>query len=207
MALSRVLTPRTYNEDFLVEADRFFAGHGEVHQTMQRLVRRLKRAKIPYLILGGMALNAHLYERMTKDVDVLLTPRGFEEFKNLFVPKFYLPVPGFSRRFVDRKNQRGVDILLTGLYPGSGKRGPIAFPDPNEYVHEHKAVRYIDLVNLIQLKLCARRHRDFADVVELIRYNHLDESFLTRLHPAVRRDFTECLEEKRREDLYQARNG
>jgi hypothetical protein len=207
MAESRILAPRTYNEDFLVEADRFFAGRGEVHQTMKRLVSRLKRAKIPYLIVGGMAVNAHLYERMTKDVDVLLTPNGLAEFKRLIVPRFYLPVPSFSRRFIDRKNQRGVNVLLTGLYPGSGKRGPIAFPDPMEFVHEFKSVRYVDLVNLIQLKLCARRHRDFADVVELIRYNHLDESFLKRLHPTVRQVFMECLEEKRREDLYQARNG
>ncbi len=207
MAESRTLAPRTYNEDFLVEADRFFAGRGEVHQTMKRLVRRLKRAKIPYLIMGGMAVNAHLYERMTKDVDVLFTSKGLEEFKRLFVSKFYLPVPGFSRRFIDRKNQRGIDILLTGLFPGSGKRGPIAFPDPTNFVHEFKSVRYVDLVNLVQLKLCAHRHRDFADVVELIRYNHLDESSLQRLHPTVRRDFMESLEEKRREDLYQARNG
>jgi hypothetical protein len=207
MAVFRILAPRTYNEDFLVEADRFFAGRGEVHQTMKRLVSRLKRAKIPYLIMGGMAVNAHLYERMTKDVDVLLNPKGLERFNRLFVPKFYLPVTGFSRRFIDRKNQRGVDVLLTGLYPGSGKRGPIAFPDPDDFVHEFKSVRYVDLVNLIQLKLCARRHRDFADVVELIRYNHLDEAFLKRLHPTVRPDFIECLEEKRREDLYQARTG
>jgi hypothetical protein len=207
MAAAPILAPRTYNEDFLVEADRFFAGRGEVHQTMMRLVRRLKRAKIPYVILGGMALNAHLYERMTKDVDVLLTPKGLERFKDLFVPKFYLPASGFSRRFIDRKNRRGVDVLLSGLYPGSGKRGPIAFPDPNDFIHEYKSVRYIDLVNLIQLKLCARRHRDFADVVELIRYNNLEEAFLKRLHPSVRRDFIECLDEKRREDLYQARNG
>jgi len=207
MAASRILTPRTYNEDFLVEADRFFAGRGEVHQTMKRLVSRLKRAKIPYLIVGGMAVNAHHYERMTKDVDALLTPKGLEQFNRLFMPKYYLPVPGFSRRFIDRKNQRGVDVLLTGLYPGSGKRGPIAFPEPTQFVHEFKSVRYVDLVNLIQLKLCARRHRDLADVVELIRYNHLDDSFLKRLHPTVRRDFIECLKEKRREDLYQARNG
>jgi hypothetical protein len=207
MAASQILAPRTYNDDFLVEADRFFAERGEVHQTMKRLVRRLKRAKIPYVVVSGMAVNAHLYERMTKDMDVLLTANGSEQFQRLYVPKFYSLVPGFSRRFIDRKNQRGVDVLLTGLYPGSGKRGPIAFPDPKTFVHEVKSVRYIDLVNLIQLKLCARRHRDFADVVELIRYNHLDDSFLERLHPSVRSDFIECLEEKRREDLYQARNG
>ena len=31
------------------------------------------------------------------------------------------------------------------------------------------------------------------------------ESFQARLHPAVHRDYLECLEEKRREDEYEAR--
>jgi hypothetical protein len=200
------LQPKTYAEDFLVEIDRFFEARGEVHQTMKRLVARLKRARIPYVIVGGMAVNAYRYERMTKDVDVLLTPKGFDQFKVRFVPKFYQPAMGMGRRFIDRKSQRSVDILLTGLFPGTGKPGPIAFPDPQEVAQEYRSVQYINLVNLIQLKLAARRHRDFADVVELIRFNHLDETFRGQLHASVRRDFLECLDEKHREDEFLARN-
>jgi len=44
-------------------------------------------------------------------------------------------------------------------------------------------------------------------VVSLINMNHLDEAFLDQLHASVRRDFIECLDEKRREDEYIARNG
>ena len=44
-----------------------------------------------------------------------------------------------------------------------------------------------------------------ADVVNLINVHNLDESFLNRLHPSIRRDFVDCLEEKRREDEYLAR--
>ena len=194
-------------DGFFMAIDLFFAGKGPVHQTMRRVVRLLDKARIPYVIIGGMALQVHGYERMTKDVDVLLTRPGFDEFRRLYVPKYFEPVPGFSRRFVDRKNQRGVDILLTGLYPGRGKPGPIAFPDPERVRQQIKSVQYLELVPLIELKLAARRHRDFADVVELIRYNNLDESFLDRLHQSVRQDFIECLEEKRREDEYQLRNG
>jgi hypothetical protein len=65
----------------------------------------------------------------------------------------------------------------------------------------------VNLVTLVELNLAARRHRDFGDVVELIRFNDLDESFAGRLHPSVRRDYIECLEEKRREDEYEERNG
>jgi hypothetical protein len=59
---------------------------------------------------------------------------------------------------------------------------------------------------MVQMKLAARRHRDFGDVGELVRCNNLDESFTFRIHPSVHRDFIECLEEKRREDEYEALN-
>jgi len=57
------------------------------------------------------------------------------------------------------------------------------------------------------LKLAARRFQDFGDVVALIRVHQLDEAFAKRLHPSVRRDFIECLDEKRREEEYEAREG
>jgi hypothetical protein len=189
----------------LKEIDMFFAGKGKVHQTMRRLVRRLKRAGIEHAIVGGMAVNVHGYERTTKDVDVLLSREGFEEFKRRFVPKNYALRPGMKRRFVDRLNNVEVDVLVTGLYPGSGRPGPIAYPDPHEVSTAIQNVPVLDLVTLIQLKLAARRHQDFADVVNLIGANHLDETFQDRLHKSVQQDFLECLEEKRREDEYEAR--
>jgi hypothetical protein len=192
-------------DGFLMEIDLFFAGKGPVHQTMRRLITRLDKAGLSYAVMGGMAVNAHGHQRMTKDVDVLLTREGFAEFERLFVPKFYAPTDR-PRRFVDRKTQRTLDILVTGLFPGSGKPGPLPFPDPSEVRELKQKVQYINLVTLVQLKLAARRHQDFADVVNLITVYNLDESFLDRLHATVRQDFIECLEEKRREDEYNARD-
>jgi hypothetical protein len=183
----------------------FFQGKDEVHKTMRRLVKRLEKAKIPYAIMGGMAVNAHKYRRTTGDLDVLLTAEGLEEFRKRFVPKLYQTVEGRPRRFVDRANDITVDFLVAGRFPGSGKPGPIAFPDPSKVSETVEKYQVVDLVTLIQLKLAARRHRDFGDVVELIRFNDLDESFADRLHNSLRRDYIECLEEKRREDEYEAR--
>jgi hypothetical protein len=191
----------------LKEISRFFDGRDQVHKSLRRLVRRLKKAGIPYAILGGMAVNAHKYERTTKDVDVLLTAAGFADFRRLFVPKYYQNVPGRARRFVDQLNQKSVDILVTGRYPGSGQPGPIRFPDPEAVRQTINNIQFVDLATLVQLKLAARRHRDFGDVVELIRFNNLDESFTAKLHRSVRRDYIECLEEKRREDEYEEREG
>jgi hypothetical protein len=191
----------------LKEIDLFFEGRDAVHRTLRRLVKRLQKARIPYAIMGGMAVNAHRYSRTTGDVDVLLTPAGLDEFRRLFVPNAYETRPKSLRRFVDRRDKTGVDVLVTGLFPGSGKPGPIPFPDPAQVGEMIDTYQVVDLVNLVQLKLAARRHQDFADVVHLIDVHNLDESFADRLHPSVRHDYIECLEEKRREDEYLERNG
>jgi len=191
----------------LKEVDRFFHEKDEVHKTMRRVVKRLEKAEIRYAVVGGMAVFAQGYRRPTNDVDILLTAEGFAEFRRRFVPKSYENIPGRARRFVDRTNSVGVDVLVTGMYPGSGKPGPIAYPDPAEVGQPIKSIRYLELVTLIQLKLAARRYQDFADVVHLIDIHDLDESFADRLHRSLRSDYIECVEEKRREDEYEARNG
>src|SRR5213080_2497399 len=114
----------------LKEIGRFFHKRSPQHQTMRRLARRLKKAGIPYAIMGAMAVNAHGAERTTKDVDVLLTPEGLERFRQEFVGEEYEQVEGRPRRFVERQSGVTVDCLITGRYPGSGKPGPVAFPDP-----------------------------------------------------------------------------
>jgi hypothetical protein len=183
----------------------FFQGKDPVHQTMRRAARRLERVGIPYAVVGGMAVNAHRHRRTTADVDLLLTEHGFNDFCARFVGKNYARVSDRPFRLLDRTSQVTVDILVTGLFPGSGDPGPIAYPDPKDVSETIDKIRVLSLGTLIQLKLAARRYKDFGDVVELIRCNHLDESFAVQLHASVRGDYIECLEEKRREDLYEAR--
>jgi hypothetical protein len=191
----------------LKEIAMFFQERDPVHKTMKRLVKRLEKAKIPYAILGGMAVNAHGHRRTTADLDLLVTPDGLAEFRRRFVPKNYHPIPERTRRFTDRTYQVTIDFLVTGLYPGSGKPGPIAFPDPNAVAETIAEKSVVNLATLIELKLAAQRYQDFADVVSLIRVHGLDESFKEQLHPSVRGDFIECLEEKRREDEYEERQN
>src|SRR5262249_21381458 len=76
----------------LKEIDMFFQKKDPVHQTMRRIVKRLEKAKIPYAVVGGMAVNAHGHQRTTGDVDLLLTPSSFAAFRRLFVPKNYTRV-------------------------------------------------------------------------------------------------------------------
>jgi hypothetical protein len=189
----------------LKEIDMFFQKNDPVHHTMRRVVKRLEKAGIPYAVVGGMAVNAHGHRRTTNDVDILLTAEGLAEFRRLHTPKNYDVGPQRPRRFTDRTSQVVIDFLVTGHFPGSGRPGPVAFPDPAGVHETIDQARFVDLETLIQLKLAARRYQDFADVVALIRVHDLDEGFAGRLHPSVRGDYIECLEEKRREDDYEAR--
>ena len=180
----------------------FFEKKDKVYQTMRRVVKQLEKAGIAYAIMGAMAVNAHKHRRTTDDLDLLLTEEGLEEFRRRFVGKKYDQSPKRSRRFIDRKNEVPIDVLVAGRFPGSGQPGPLAFPDPDRVSERIEGMNIVNLDTLIDLKLAARRHKDFGDVVDLIRANELDESFADRLHPSVRGAYTECLEEKRREDEY-----
>jgi hypothetical protein len=189
----------------LTEISRFFQGNDSVHETMRRVVAALDRAGIPYAIAGGMAVNAHRHARTTKGVDLLLTAAGFAAFKQLVAAGGFTSVAGRPRRFADARTGVTFDILITGQFPGSGAPGPVAFPDPSDVAQVMDDLRVVDLPTLVQLKLAARRYQDFADVVSLIRQNHLDESFTNRLHPSLHANYMLCLDGKRREDEYDAR--
>jgi hypothetical protein len=191
----------------VLEVDMFFQGKDPVHKALRAIIKRFDKAGIAYAVVGGMALKAHNFRRMTDDLDLLVTPEGLEEFRRRYVPRYYEETPQRRRRLTDKANKVTIDFLVTGRFPGTGEPGPIAFPDPSAVSELRDEARVVDLATLVQLKLAARRYQDFADVVALIRANALDESFAERLHPTVRQDYVECLEEMRREDEYEERNG
>jgi hypothetical protein len=183
----------------------FFNKNDRIHQTMRRVAEKLETAGIPYAIVGGMAVNAHRHERTTKDVDFLLTSEGLTSFIGRFVSADFERVAGHPRRFIDRSNGVTFDILLTGLFPGNGKPGPISYPDPMAVSEIINDARVLRLSTLIELKLAAGRHKDLGDVIELIRVHDLNEDFASNLAPSVHADFIECVEDRRREDEYESR--
>lgn len=101
-------------KDGLNLAEDFFMAKGTVYETMQRLVRRLDEEKIQYAIIGGMAITAHGYARLTLDVDILLTPEGLRTFYNRLVGKGYVPAfPGAKKLFLDTESKIRLEIITT----------------------------------------------------------------------------------------------
>lgn len=155
-------------------AEEFFLKKAPVQSTLERLARRLDQEGIPYAIIGGMALNVHGYVRVTRDVDVLLTGAGLEEFGRRCVGRGYVAAfAGARKRFFDAESRVAIEIITTGEYPGDGKPKPVAFPDPATASVEIEGIRVVPLAKLIELKLASglsagHRLRDLADVQDLV---------------------------------------
>jgi len=166
-----------------------------VHTTLERLARRLDEEEIPYAIIGGMALNIHGYERMTRDVDVLMTKAGLEKFIERCVGRGYAPAfSGARKAFRDTTSQVPVEVLFTGEYPGDGKPKPVSFPDPATASVEIENIRVISIEKLIELKLASglsapHRLRDLADVQDLIIKLNLPFELADRLDESVRAEY------------------
>ena len=133
-----------------------------------------------------------------------LTGEGLNRFREESEDLGYRQVPGHSRSFVDRITDLAVEVRMTGHHPGIRSPGPIQFPNPADTREEWGQMQVVPLAPLIELKLAAHWYYDLGDVVSLIRARELDESFVEQLHPAVRVDYLKCLDEKRRDDEFDA---
>jgi len=175
---------------------RFFMGTSDVHLAADRLCQKLEELGIPYAICGGLAVNAHGHRRNTTDIDVLLTPAGLQQFKAKALGLGWLERFAGSRGVKDTDRGVPIDILVTGGIPGDGKARGVAFPDPAAVAVEVAGKQYLSLGKLIELKLASGlsapdRLQDYADVISLIRANHLGEHFADPLHPYVQPKYRE----------------
>ena len=163
---------------------------GKVHKTLKRIALDLDDEGIPYVVIGGMALNLWGYSRETVDVDLLLTREGLERFRDRFVGRGYvLAFPGASKTFRNAETKVKVEVITAGEYPGDGKPKPVVFPDPSTVRFNRDGFWIVTLEKLIDLKLASglsapHRMKDLVDVQELIGIlklpleltDHLDES-------------------------------
>lgn len=178
-------------EAVLARADKFFMKTDSVHLAATAIARRLDDAGIPYAVAGALALGVHGFERLTTDVDLLLTRDGLAALKSLWLGRGYVERFAGSKGLRDTEHNISIDILVSGDYPGDGLPKPVSFPDPADAAVEGDRYRILALPTLIELKLASgmtapHRLKDLADVIELIRIVKLPESLASDLHPYVR---------------------
>ncbi len=177
-------------------ARRFFMGEANVHKALERLALVLDRNGIPYAVVGALALNEWGYQRVTVDVDILLSAEGLRRLKAEVMGLGYVErFPG-SRGMRDTEANVDIDFLIAGEYPGDGKPKAVMFPDPAFAAVRGRRVALLPLPTLIDLKLASgmsapHRLKDLADVLELIRARSLPRDTSQGLDPSVRAKYDE----------------
>jgi uncharacterized protein YwgA len=179
------------------EGLKFFRGEGMINDALKRIVADLDRNKIEYAVIGAVALNQHGYRRFTEDIDLLLSKKGLEDFREKLVGLGYRPAfEGAKKKFRTTEENIPVEIITSGEFPGDGLPKPVEFPDPAEFAVIIDGVKTVSLEKLIELKLTSGmtagdRLKDLADVQELIKLKSLEEGLAERLNPFVKEKYLE----------------
>src|SRR5262249_19926032 len=174
----------------------YFMGTGSLQEAAKALASLLSQDNIDYAIAGALACAAYGYERMTTDIDVLITPEDLQRFKRSWLGRGYVEVVPGLKAVRDTQRNIKVDFLLTGDFPGDGKPKPVAVPHPVKAAEDIGSYRVVTLPLLLELKIASgmsapHRMRDLDDAMRLIRVNHLEKAYADKLDPFVRAKFLE----------------
>ena len=181
------------------DSDAFFRGEGAVHESGFRVAEGLRKRGIDFAVVGALALFHSGYRRFTEDVDLLVTREGLAAVHDALVGLGYLPKFAGSKALRDTSTGVTIDFLVTGDFPGDGKPGPLAFPDPAGNFTMIDGLPVLKLPRLVELKLASgltgglNRLKDTADIVEAVKRIPLDESLAPELHPYVRAKYLEIV--------------
>jgi hypothetical protein len=171
------------------------AGLKPVDEALADVRALFDRAGGTYKIVGGLAVIHHGYARFTEDVDVLVEPSA--------LPSIVAEASNHGCSIVSptrlRHDASGVTIDL--LIAGSAAPRAGVYPSPAALEASDRDPAVVGLAALIQLKLAAHRHRDLADVVELLkllddaRYIDLESKIPAASRPELARLRDDALEE------------
>ena len=143
-----------------------------------------------------MALAVHGFQRLTTDVNLLLTRDGLAQLKARFLGRGYVEKFPGSKGLRDTEHNVTIDVLIAGDYPGDGLPKPVSFPDPAHAAVEGERYKILALPTLLEMKLASgmtapHRLKDLADVIELVRVVQLPEALADSLNPYVRAKYLE----------------
>lgn len=163
-------------------------------RSVEAVVAALNAAEVRYLIVGGLAVNAHGYLRATRDLDLVIQlesdnlRRGLQ---CLFEIGYRLAIPVSVEDFADAskreawRDEKGMIVLK--LWSDDHRRTPVDVfvYEPFDFYKEFEKAclselqpgifaRIVSLEALIEMKLVANRPHDLMDVEELRRVERLN---------------------------------
>ncbi|MGC3990942.1 MAG: hypothetical protein QM796_14945 [Chthoniobacteraceae bacterium] len=158
-------------------------------RSIEAIIKALNDAGIEYLVVGGLAVNAHGFVRLTRDVDLVirLESKNIERGLNcLFEIGYQIAIPVEMKDVLDPEMRavwkREKQMLVLKLWSDRHQRTPIDIfiYEPFEFTAERAQAMlqevapgveaaFLSLPALLQMKREAGRPQDLLDIEELIR--------------------------------------
>ncbi len=159
-------------------------------RSVEAIVRALNEAKVQYLVVGGLAVNAHGYVRLTRDVDIVLAlepENALRGLQALLKIDYHLAIPAQPEEFADaatredwRKNKQ---MIVLKLWSDQHRRTPVDIFVYEPFDFRAETVRaqtwevcpgvtapVVSLPTLLAMKTQAGRPQDLIDIEELQRH-------------------------------------
>jgi hypothetical protein len=158
-------------------------------RSIETIVRSLNGARVQYLVVGGLAVIAHGYERFTRDVDLVI---GLEReniirgLRALMAAGYNLRIPVTPEQFADpalrEEWRRDKNMVVLQLWSDVHRRTPVDVfvYEPFDFDRELRRALRVPVVGnemaaivsydtLLQLKRSAGRPQDLADIDKLLK--------------------------------------
>ena len=158
-------------------------------RSVEAIVSALNKAEATYLIVGGLAVNAHGFVRLTRDVDIVLqldpgnVNRGLSALFNI---GYQMSIPARPQDFANpetREDWRQSKGMITlKLWSDKHQRTPIDIfvYEPFDFTNEFATAmavevcpglltRVVSLETLLKMKRDAGHTQDLIDIEELQR--------------------------------------
>jgi hypothetical protein len=157
--------------------------------SVEAIVRALNTAGVQYLIVGGLAVNAHGFIRLTRDVHLVLQldPANVSKGLNaLFEIGYQMAIPAKPEDFANAETRedwrRHKGMITLKLWSDEHQRTPVDIfvYEPFDFTREYAAAaalevspglpaRVVSLETLLKMKREAGRQQDLIDIEELQR--------------------------------------
>lgn len=162
-------------------------------RSVETIVRALNEAGVRYLIVGGLAVNAHGFARMTRDVDIVLSlvPENAANGLNaLLAIGYQLAIPESPEAFADAAQRelwrKEKNMIVLKLWSDHHRRTPVDIfvYEPFSFDEEFARAMHheiapglqapiVSLPALLAMKRIAGRPSDLEDIRELERCERL----------------------------------
>jgi hypothetical protein len=158
-------------------------------RSVEAIVKALNEAKVQYLIVGGLAVNAHGFVRLTRDLDIVISLKKKNVLcglRALFELGYRLAIPAkpedFANKTIRERWRVERNMIVLKLWSDEHQRTPVDIfvYEPFDFAGEVRragdleiypgvSAKVVTLKTLLKMKREAGRPQDLIDIAELLR--------------------------------------